>query len=337
MNNRPVLLLVLCGVLAGSVFAQTRVNGYFSADYLKGQSQSLFRKGSFQNTSAGLLFYGEKTPAFSYALEIQSNAAVRFEIVQAWASFLWSDALHLKLGLYLVPFGKYNESSRAFQTSLVQPPFPLSEFYPQNWRDIGLLVEGKTGFLAYSAYVGNGLAEAENLRAGQQFKDNNRDKGRGARLGFHLSQSLEAGFSYYAGRIDEENQRNLLLRGWDITWSGRSIRLAAEYAKAEIENPAPFSKGIAEGWFILCSINVGALSPLVAYEKYTYEDAFHGERYAGPLAAGRGIFDHRSLWAVGLVYAPHENFFLKFEYDFNRESNLELRDNVFRAQAAVHF
>jgi hypothetical protein len=337
MKHHPFALLALLGVLVVPAVAQPKVNGYFSLDYLKGQDQSLFSFGTFQNAQAGLLFSGEWAPRFAYVLEIQSKDVSRFEIEQAWAGFLWSETVRLKAGLYLVPFGKYNESGRAFQTRLVQAPLPVGEIFPASWRDIGLLVEGKAGFFLYSAYLGNGLAEGENLRAGQQFKDNNRDKGRGGRLGLLLSQTVEAGLSYYSGRIDAENKRGLTLKGADITWSDSSVNLSVEYMKGEIENPAPFAKGTAEGWFVLCSINFGSLSPLVAYEKFRYEDAFHGSGYAGPLAAGLGIFDNRNLWAIGLVATIHQNIVLKLEYDFNKESNLELKNNMFRAQAAVHF
>jgi len=338
MKNRAWLILVFCGVLSSSLAAQQfRVNGYFSLDYLKGQSQSFFSQGSYQNARAGLIFSGEWTPQFSYALEIQSKDEMRFEIEQAWAGFFWSDTIHVKLGLYLVPFGKYNVSSRAFQTRSIQPPFPLNDVFPASWRDIGLLVEGKTGIFIYSAYLGNGLTEGENLRAGQQFKDNNHDKGRGSRLGFLVSQNIEVGLSYYSCKIDDEDKRGLSLKGVDLTWFDETYTLSGEYVRADIENPEPFSKGTAEGWFLIGSFSLGSISPFVAFEKYRYEDPFHGAGYAGPLAAGLGIFENRSRWAAGLVATIHPNFLVKLEYDFNKQQNLVLKDNVFLVQAAVHF
>lgn len=337
MTNRFLSVLVLVGFLVIPAAAQVRTNGYFSLNYGQGQSQSAFSRGSFQEAQAGLVLSGEWPPRFAYALEVRSRDVTRFEIEQAWASFRWSDTVQIKVGLYLVPFGKYNQSARPFQTRLVLAPLPVGEIFPSSWREIGLLVEGKSGFLVYSAYLGNGLAEGENLRAGQQFMDNNRDKGRGGRLGLHLSDAFEVGVSYYSGKIDAENDRGQTLKGVDLSWSDARLHLSGEYIKAEIENPAPFSRGTAEGWFALGSFDIGSLSPFVAYEKFNYEDAFHGPGFAGPLTAGLGLFDKRSLWALGIIATVHPNILLKFEYDLNLESDLELKNNVFRAQAAVHF
>jgi hypothetical protein len=337
MKKRLAALFFIGLIGTGSASAQIRMNGYFSMDFLKGQTQSPFAKGSFENVRAGLIFSGQFSSQFSYALEVQTKQEMRPEIEQAWAGYTASEAFQLKLGLYLVPFGKYNSSGRAFQTSLVESPYPVGEFFPSSWRDLGLLIEGKIGFLEYSAYLGNGLAEGENLTAGQQFKDNNKDKGKGVRLGFYPSQNLEVGVSYYLGKYDDANTRNLTLQGVDATWTASNFNMKAEYSRALVDNPDPFSQGKAEGFFVELWINVQGFNPVVAYEKSKYEDAFHGIGFAGPLQTGLGIFSNHSRWAFGLMFSPQENVFLKIEYDVNHETNLELKDNVLRAQAAVRF
>jgi hypothetical protein len=337
MKRRLAVLFFIGLAAAGNAFSQVRMNGYFSMDFLKGQNQSPYARGSTENIRAGLIFSGEWTPQFSYALEVQTKEAMKPEIEQAWAGFASSEAFQLKVGLYLVPFGKYNASGRAFQTSLVESPYPVGEFCPSSWRDLGVLVEGKIGFLQYAAYLGNGLAEAENLGAGQQFKDNNSDKGKGVRLAFTPSQNLEVGFSYYTGKYDDANERNLSLQGLDATWTATNFNMKAEYSRAFVDNPAPLSRGKAEGFFVELWINLGTLSPVLAYEKSKYEDAFHGLQFAAPLQSGLGIFSDHNRWAFGFVYSPHENILLKVEYELNREKNLELQDNIFRAQVAVHF
>jgi len=337
MIKRLAILFIIGIVATGLASAQIQMNGYFSMDFLKGQKQSPYAHGSTENIRAGIIFSGQWTPQFSYALEVQTKEAMRPEIEQAWAGFTATEAFQLKLGLYLVPFGKYNASGRAFQTSLVESPYPVGEFFPSSWRDLGVLVEGKIGFLQYAAYVGNGLAEGEDLRTGQQFKDNNSDKGKGVRFGFTPSQSLELGVSYYTGKHDDADERNLSLQGLDATWTATNFNIKAEYARAFVDNPALFSRGKAEGFFVELWLNLGSLSPVIAYEKSKYEDAFHGSGFEVPVQSGLGIFSDHSRWAFGLVYSPHQNFLLKVEYDVNREKNLELQDNIFRAQVAVHF
>jgi len=337
MIRRASPILALVGLLAAPAAAQVAVSGYFSLDFSLGQTQSIFSQGTFHEAQAGLLLSGAWTERLTYVLEVRSRGVSRFEVEQAWAAFGWSDAFRVRAGLYLVPFGKYNASARPFETRLLSAPLPVGEAFPSSWRDLGLLADGRSGFLTYSAYIGNGLAEGEDLRAGQQFTDNNRNKGYGGRLGFLLSDALEAGLSYYKGRIDAANERGLTLKGADLTWASARLHLSGEYIRADVENPAPFSQGTAEGWFALGSYALGALSPFVAYETFDYKDAFHGPGFAAPLTAGLGVFDKRRLWAFGLTAAVNANILLKVEYDVHKESDLELRNNVFRAQAAVHF
>jgi hypothetical protein len=336
-KNRFLFFSAVALFLALPLAAQLRINGYFSLDYLKGQDQSLFSRGSFQNASAGLMFSGDWAPNFSYALEVRFKENMRFEIEQAWAGWNASEALRVKIGLFLVPFGRYNLSNRPFQTGLAHAPYPIGENFPESWRDLGLLAEGKIGFLLYSAYIGNGLAQGEDLRPSQQFKDNNRDKGRGGRLGFLLSSELEVGLSYYSGKVDAANERNLSLQGADLRWANKDWSLIAEYSKSDIQNPAPLAKGKGEGYFVFLSLNFDNLVPFVAYEKYSASNPLPDAAAGGGWSVAPGLLGNYSRWVFGVAYSVHQNILLKFEYDINRESNLELRDNLFRVQAAVHF
>lgn len=337
MKTRLIAALLLAAAAAAPAPAQVRLGGYFSLDFLKGSAPDPYAGGSIQNLTAGLLVSGEFSPAFAYALEILARSATRFEIQQAWVAFQASDSFQARAGLFLVPFGKYNESSRAFQTRLVEPPVTLGWLAPANWRDLGVLIDGRIGPVVYASYLGNGLAEADRLGAGQQFADNNRDKGRGGRIGILWGQNLEVGASYYAGRMDVEGTRSLTLKGLDATWTTENIRLAGEYAKADIANPAPFAAGTAEGWFVELALKFGGWSPIVAYQKGRYDDPFHGPGFAPPDVPGAGLSDRRSLWSVGLVYALQPNVLLKGEYDFDVRDASTRRNPVLRLQAAVHF
>ncbi len=337
MKTRLIAVLLLAAAAAAPARADVRLGGYFSLDFLKGRAPDPYVGGSFQNLAAGLIVSGTFSSAFAYTLEIQALSGARFDIQQAWVSFQTSDTVHARAGLFLVPFGKYNESSRAFQTRLVEPPLTLGWLAPANWRDLGILVDGRIGPVVYAAYLGNGLAEGERIGAGQQFADNNRDKGRGGRIGVLWGQNLEIGASYYAGRMNADGTRGLTLWGLDGTWTTENIRLAAEYAKADIDNPAPFAAGAAEGWFVELALKFGGWSPLVAYQKGRYDDPFHGPGFVPPDTPGLGLSDRRSLWSVGLVYELQTNVLLKSEYDFDVRDASTLRNPVLRLQAAVHF
>lgn len=336
MKRASSLALALL-TLASVVSADITVGGYFSLDFLRGQAMSASPQGSVENIQAGLILAGAWSQKLGYALEIRSKENMRFEIEQAWAGILWSEAFQIKLGCFLTPFGRYNASSRPYETPLVQAPLPVGVAYPASWRELGAMAGGKTGFLRYSAWIGNGLSEQRDLASGQQFWDNNKNKAWGGRLGIALSDSFEVGGSYYSGKISSSGDRRLTMKGADAAWTNGALKLAAEYVRSDIANPEPHSAGRAEGWFVLGSYDLRGVSAVASFQKLVYEDAFHGAGFAGPSSPGLGISDERRVWSVGLTAPLGAGFILKAEYDFSREPRLELRNDIFRAQVAARF
>jgi hypothetical protein len=317
--------------------AQLHVNGYLSFEYENGQQQSEFPDGTFENARAGLIFSGTAAKRFDYNLEVRYKSETRVEMEEAWAGIAASPAFHVKLGLYLVPFGKYNTANRPYQRRFIKTPLAQAYVYPESWRDIGILAEGKSKYLRYAAYIGNGLREGPDLQAGQQYKDNNKNKAVGGRIGVMLSQSFEAGFSYYRGAYDSANTRNLSLQGADASWETESYLLLYEYNKADLANPSGYSRGKAEGHFGLLALNWEDFSLWGSYQKLDYTDPFHGPGFVEGESPGSGISFEQSRWAVGLVYFASTDILIKLEYDFNREGQTNLKNDVFYAQVALHF
>ncbi len=312
------------------------INGYLSFDFLKGQKDSFASQGTFQNSLLGLVFSGDMTPNVDYLAEVRFRDETRLEMEQAYLGVRPSQTFSLKLGLYLVPFGRYNTSNRPYQTALVRAPLPVENLYPISWRDIGLLVEGRWRGFFYSAYLGNGLSEGPRLSEGQQFKDNNKDKGKGGRVGLSLSQALEAAFSYYTGRYDDTNERNLILKGIDISWAAEGFYILAEYAQADINNNADFPKGKGEGYFIQTAFDMGQLRPVGSYQRLIYRDAYHGQGFR-PNFGGEGINEDKTRWTFGVVYFATANIVFKIEYEWNREKETEIKNNLFLFQLALNF
>ena len=317
--------------------AQGNTNGYLSFEYKKGQSQADVSHGSFQNAQAGLIFSGRIAAKIDYISEIRLTEESQVELNQALVAFPASTSFNLSLGLYLVPFGKYNQSNRPHQTMLINEPLNVEKMFPSSWRDIGILLEGRIGSFFYSTYLGNGLSESENLSGAQQFRDNNVDKGKGGRVGLALSQWIEVAYSYFSGKYDEDNSRDLVLQGVDLIWSARTFQVLAEYSRALLDNPEGLGSGKTEGYFVQFSFDIAALRPVVSYQKISYEDGFHGPGFISPDIPGEGISEKRNRWSLGFVYFASQNFLLKFEYDFNREKDLELKNNSFSFQAALSF
>ena len=337
MKTKTTFIVLAILLLALSARAQLVINGYLSAEYEKGQQQSDFPQGTFGQALAGLMFSGRAGKVFDFNLEVRYKSETRAEIEEAWVGINSSPAFQLKLGLYLVPFGKYNTSNRPYQTPFIQMPLAQARLYPESWRDIGLLAAGKSGSFSYSAYLGNGLREGEDLQAGQQFKDNNKNKGTGGRIGLFLSQSFEVGLSYYRGKYDAANEKNLSLFGTDVSWETETFLVRYEYTRADLDNEVGYSKGKGQGHYVLLSLNFSGISPWASYQKLTYSDPFHGPGFVAGISPGSGISDDQSRWAIGLVYYASANILLKVEYDFNHEGKPELKNNVFYAQVALHF
>lgn len=335
MKTKFLVFSILLAAITPSV--QSEVTGYLSVDYTKGEEQARLPRGSFENPRFGLVFSGEITPRVGYFSEVRFKEESRLELEQVWVGLKPSPSLNLKLGLYLVPFGRYNQANRPHQNLLVNTPLHGEKVYPLSWRDTGILVEGRLRSLSYSAYLGNGLVESDSMSSAQQFRDNNKNKGIGGRVGAALGQWTQVAFSYYRGKYDERNERNLTLRGIDLVWATEGFQLLSEYSEAAAENPENYVNGKAEGYFVQASFVMHNLRPVVSFQKIKYEDRFHGLGFTSPDNPGAGIQEERSRWTVGFGYFLSQGILFKFEYDFNREKEAEIKDNSFSLQLALSF
>ena len=144
-------------------------------------------------------------------------------------------------------------------------------------------------------------------------------------------------FSINSGKHDEENSRNLTLHGVDVNWVTEDWQIMGEYTKSIIKNPEDYLHGESEGYFVQVVIYMGSFQPFASYQKLRYLDPYHGPGFSPELGAGEGIDVDRSRWALGAVYIPVPNVFLSFEYDFNREKPLDLKDDMWTIRAAVSF
>ncbi|MBN2408397.1 MAG: porin, partial [Candidatus Aminicenantes bacterium] len=330
-----ILYAVLAGLLIGPpAFPQYKLNGFLSARYEKGKAEADYPEGTFGWVKAGLLFTGRVESVFNYGLEVQLKSENRAEIEEAWVGINPAETFQLKLGCYLVPFGRYNAANRPYQNPFIQTPLPQGELYPDSWRDIGVLAEGRWSSFGYSVYMGNGLREGRDLRDGQQFKDNNGNKSLGGRVSLMLGQGFEIAGSYYKGKYDDAAERNLKLYGADASWSSESFMLLYEYGKAELDNPAGYGKGANEGHFALAALNISRFMVLAGYQTLKYEDPYHGWDPLDPLLTPAGIATDRRRWSVGLAYLPAAGLMLKVGYDFNREKPDEIDDDVLLAQVS---
>jgi hypothetical protein len=315
---------------------EVRTGGYLSFVFLKGQEASGASQGSFQDLRGGALASGELGQGFSFLVEARFRSESRFELEQALAGFRLGASGDLRLGLFLVPFGKYNESNRPQQTVLIGTPLNLEAAYPESWRDIGLTAQGRSGFLRYAAYFANGLGEKDGAAAGQSFRDVNKDKAKGGRIGFIIGEGFEVGASYYSGKYDRDNALRLTLEGADLTWVTKDYEIRGEYTRGLWQNPGGVPDGKADGFFGLIALYLGKLQPVASFQRWDPGDAVAGLRLVA-LEGGAETLAIRTRWALGARYYLSPTFLVKAEYDINREKGLALKNNLVLVQAAVSF
>jgi len=316
--------------------ASVTTGGYLSFTFEKGQAASRAPQGSFEDLRGGLLAAGDLGQGFSFLVEARFRPDPGFELQQALAGFKLGNSGDLRLGLFLVPFGKYNESSRPLQTFLVAPPLNIEAAYPESWRDIGLTVQGRISFLRYSTYFSNGLGEKDGAAAGQMFRDVNKDKAKGGRLGLIVGEGFEIGASYYAGKYDRDNALRLVLEGADLTWVTKDYELRGEYTRGAWQNPGGAPDGKADGFFGLIAFSFDKLQPIASYQRWDPGDAVTPLRLVA-LEGGAETLAVRTRWTLGLRYYLSPTFVVKAEYDINREKGPSLKNNLVLVQAAVSF
>ena len=335
MRIRTFLLAFI--FFSTAVSAQVKTNGYISVDYADGQEESEFSEGTFQNPLVGIVLSGQVSPRMSFVAEATLAQGEKIDISQAWLGFQASPTFNFKLGLYIVPFGHYNEINLPHLTEFISPPLNVEYLFPFIWRDIGISANGLISGLSYSIYLGNGLAEKENLNKGQLFRDNNGNKCLGGKLGFTFSEGFGATYSFYRGKYDNGDSRNLTLQAAHAGWDADAFRVVFEYTKANMQHPDDFSDGKASGYYLQATLNFGNLRPVVSYQWLKYEDGFHGPGFGGEETPGAGIFEEKNRWTLGVVYSFAENVYLKLEYDYNREKDLDIKNNLLLCQVALSF
>jgi len=328
---------LLVSFIGAQTATQPKLSGYLSAEYAKSEEGGIYPEGTFENPQLGLMLSGMLVGKVGYVAEAVLRQDAKVDLNQALLAIGFSNAIAVNLGLYLVPFGQYNEISRAHQTFLIQRPLSVDNLYPLIWRDIGVQAEGSILGLFYSVYLGNGLSDGDRFDGGQQFKDNNANKAFGGRLAWDIDGKFMVGYSYYRGKYDDDNSKNRVLHGVDASWGSSGFQIFGEYTWTDIQNPGEYANGEGKGYFILLTFDFMDVWPVVSYQNLDYQDPFRGLGYTGPDNPGEGISEQRERWSLGFVYILSQMAFFKFEYQINKEEGLSIKDNVYLVQIALSF
>ena len=119
MKRSNAILFGLLLVFAGTLWSQApyppqvdtsgiQVGGYLACDYAKSEEEGLYPKGTFQNPLLGFTLAGQLAPRISFQTEASFYDGNSFDVHQAWVGMQAFQYLHIKMGVYVVPFGQFN-------------------------------------------------------------------------------------------------------------------------------------------------------------------------------------------------------------------------------------
>ena len=281
------------------------------------------------------------------------------EMEQAWFDYGINDAVNLRFGDVLVPFGQFNLHHDDPLQELVDRPLVDRRVIPSTWTETGVGAYGEwdltdTARLRYEAYVVNGLnakisATTGGLRdaRGSFGQDNNHDKALVGRISVSLGPWLDVGLAGYTGDYDDQNHR---ANGAALDWIAKHgpFEVLGEAAVMDLQRGFNNSRAVVpnslwgayvEGryhfwpsWLSNTFLGRGFDHPrLTSTIRYDHAaiDQFNDVANAGTFTEDRLTF--------GLNYRPIDDFVMKFDYEINNGNMERGGSNGFIAAAALSF
>lgn len=325
--------------------AQSRVGGYFDNELtlpLNGGLSTFKAHRLILQASSylhdNLLFSTEIE--FEYGGQINANTNDgELKIEQAWGDYRIDDALVLRGGVVLIPFGIVNVLHDSDVRETTTRPLMAGGVVPTTWMDTGggfygLLYPTEEMQLSYDFYVTNGLSNkisaADGLKkARPSFKDdNNGNKAMSGRVALSPWLGLEFGFSGYRGLYDQA--RSLTMLGADAMMTAGPFELLGEYANTLTEG-GTFTTGT--GATATTTAIPGSMEGYYVEGRYRFFPEFLHSTFMGrdggfPQASmaliGRyggadtdkaavGNATDKTEYVVGFNYRPIQTFVTKFE------------------------
>lgn len=312
--------------------------GTFVAGKHAGQN-STFSAESFEIVLSGqphdrIGFFSELE--FERAANIGGPRGGEALLEQAYVDFSIIDALALRAGVVLVPFGNVVTDHYAPLRDTITKPLSSFVIAPSSWSDNGLGVVGDTDLsshwhLNYEAYLVTGIGaniSASGLRDARQGfgTDNNGDKAVVAHLGFSHLESLALGIAAYQGAYDDAGKRALTGFGLDFSWTVADLNLTGELLRMDAER-ATAADAIYWGGYVRSSYDISQILPQNLKGK-SFPDARFALVYEyGYVDIGNidpAVEVSRREWrhTLGFKYEPTRSWIFKFNYETSRAAKL---------------
>lgn len=230
-------------------------------------------------------------PELQLEIEHVREVGARFAQVDVKAF----DFLVVRAGLFLVPFGTYNEFLYPeYLNKVPRSPLALThaDIIPVAWNEVGLQLRGRVPLgkhsLNYAVYVVNGLQQADpapgdgviqeggGIRAmrGNWLGLANPRKSFGGRVGGDFfNRAITVGVSGYRGNYTVEGDRALSMYGFDLTAQYKDFWLMIEGVRSHQEitsptDPAARSELVKQGIYAVASYKIAdLLEPAIAFDR----------------------------------------------------------------------
>jgi len=338
MKTMKSIFLSVIMILSVASFlkAQIKFSGYFSFEYLKSQQEGVCPDGTFKNLSGGLLAAGTISDRLTFLTEVQLRLNENFTLRQAYLNIQGSDSLNIRLGLFEIPFGRFNRLARPSENPTVLRPL-VFHFFPFRWNDLGLCWEGNFSVFYYSAFMVNGLSVDQDGYLTTAAQDINKDKALGGRLGLRLGEGFEAGGSIYTGKYDSDGSKRIVFEGVDLIWVTAEWEVRGEYIKTIYDHATSDEKMEFDGYYLTASMIVKNFRPFLSYQHSFVPDYLVNDEQAPALGVFIENMVKKTRLALGFKWEISKNFFAKFEYDWNKEKDVSIKDNALSVQLGFVF
>lgn len=311
------------------------ISTYGQINALKSSGQdSLIDAESFE-----LVFSGQPHPQISFfsELEFERAATVGADrggevlVEQAYVDYAITDAMSLRAGVVLVPFGNNEADHYAPLRDVIARPLSSRLIAPSDWTDNAFGLVGHRELaefwqLDWEAYLMTGLGDdvagygLRNARQGFGV-DNNNDKAFAGHLALRRGDALSMGLGLYDGAYDDDGQHDLQGIGVDFVWYPAPWKVSGEYVLMQGER-ASSDDALLRGGYLRIGYDIDTWLP-PAWAGEAFPDARLALVYEYDMIRLQDLADALSPSArehkhvLGLRFQPDHSWILKLNREWS--------------------